>query len=49
MTEERLSDLATLAIHYDIEIPVETVCQSFVRKNPPQSHCLTSRVKTVSF
>ena len=34
MTEERLSDLAVIAIHYSARIAVDEVCQSFVQKHP---------------
>ena len=34
MGEERMSDLAAIAIHYEVVIPVEDVCQRFVSTNP---------------
>ena len=34
MTEERLSDLAVIAIHYSERIAVEEVCRTFVQEHP---------------
>ena len=34
MTEQRLSDLAIIAVHYSERIPVEEVCKAFIQEHP---------------
>ena len=34
MTEERMSDLAVIAMNYNIRIPVDDVCKAFVQTHP---------------
>ena len=34
MTEERMSDLAVIAMNYNIRIPVADVCKAFVQTHP---------------
>ena len=34
MTEQRLSDLAVIAIHYGERIPVDEACKAFIQANP---------------
>ena len=34
MTEQRLSDLAIIAVHYSERISVEEVCKAFIQENP---------------
>lgn len=34
MTEQRLSDLTIIAVHYSERIPVEEVCKAFIQEHP---------------
>ena len=40
MTEQRLSDLAIIAVHYSERIPVEEVCKAFIQEDCSKPHCL---------
>ena len=40
MTEQRLSDLAIIAVHYSERIPVEEVCKAFILEDCSKPHCL---------
>ena len=34
MSEERLSDLSIIAMHYGERVPVDEVCQAFIQEHP---------------